>query len=122
MKKLFLILLTLSFSLQTHAELDLSYHPNNKLTRDEEACLQMGFGCTVAEEMEILRQSGKVLSSQELDIILSKDSEKSYFIPLSLDNHELLILAAATSLGVVAFKYDQSQNLILLYSSSVWTD
>jgi len=48
-----------------------------------------------------------LLNENDLEEILKKDKERRIFIPLSLDNQELLTLAAATSLGIVAFKNDQ---------------
>ncbi len=48
-----------------------------------------------------------MISADELNNILARDKQRSIFIPLELTNAELVTLAAATSLGVVAFKYDQ---------------
>lgn len=48
-----------------------------------------------------------MISADELNNILSRDKQRSIFIPLELTNAELVTLAAATSLGIVAFKYDQ---------------
>lgn len=87
--------------------LDLNYYPKPKLTREEKACLEVGFGCTQEEMLSLLERKGKALSPSELESIIKKDPEKKFFIPLSLDNQELITLAIATSLGVVAFKNDQ---------------
>lgn len=54
-----------------------------------------------------LNNNPNLLSAEYLNSILAKDKERSIFIPLELNNSELITLAAATSLGVVAFKYDQ---------------
>ncbi len=48
-----------------------------------------------------------LLDSSYLNKILEIDKEQSIFIPLELKNEELIALAAATSLGVVAFANDQ---------------
>lgn len=74
------------------------------------ACRESIEGCTSEQELHILQIEGKVLSPNDLQKNLDatiKNKEKSFFIPLSLNNQELLALAAATSLGVVAFSYDQ---------------
>lgn len=77
-------------------------------------------GCSAEQEMDIASLNGNVLNSYELGNQLAKDTQKSIFIPLSLDNSELLTLAAATSLGVVAFRNDQDiMNTIQNHKSSV---
>lgn len=47
------------------------------------------------------------VSRDELKKILKASQSGSYFIPLELSNQELVQLAFATSLGIVAFHYDQ---------------
>jgi len=48
-----------------------------------------------------------LLDASYLNKILEIDKEQSIFIPLELKNEELIALAAATSLGVIAFTNDQ---------------
>jgi membrane-associated phospholipid phosphatase len=77
------------------------------MLNEVKACRKTIYGCTTEQELEIARFNGVMLNSYDLDNYLSQDTEKSIFIPLALDNAELLTLAAATSLGVIAFKNDQ---------------
>lgn len=49
----------------------------------------------------------ELLDASSLNRILELDKAPSVFIPLELTNEELITLAAATSLGVVAFANDQ---------------
>lgn len=58
-------------------------------------------------QIEVMRNEGKILSYEDLMAVKAKDSGPSYFIPLSLTNQELIALAAATSLGIVAFRNDK---------------
>lgn len=62
---------------------------------------------SINEKIEILRSERKILSYEDLMAVKAKDSGPSYFIPLSLTNQELITLAAATSLGIVAFRNDK---------------
>lgn len=48
-----------------------------------------------------------LMDADKLNEIIANDKQRSVFIPLELTNTELITLAAATSLGVVAFKNDQ---------------
>ena len=86
------------------SSLNLDY---GSMLREVKACKKSIYGCTAEQEIEIARFNGSILDSYDLENYLSQDKEKSVFIPLSLSNTELLTLAAATSLGVVAFKNDQ---------------
>lgn len=70
-------------------------------------CKRSSPKCTMQDRIELLQSEGKLTPRLELEESLRKSEGSSYFIPLSLDNQELLILAAATSLGVVAFANDQ---------------
>ncbi|MBC7713673.1 MAG: phosphatase PAP2 family protein [Rhizobacter sp.] len=106
MKSKLVLILTLIFSFQAMAEkpLNLDY---GSMVREVKACRKTIFGCTAEQEIEIAKFNGTILDSYTLESYLSQDKEKSIFIPLALDNTELLTLAAATSLGVVAFRNDQ---------------
>lgn len=105
MKPLFALGFALIFSVNTFASsLNLDY---GSMIEEVKACRKSLYGCTAQQELEIAQFTGNVLSSYTLDEYLSSDTQKSYFIPLALDNQELLLLAAATSLGVVAFHNDQ---------------
>jgi membrane-associated phospholipid phosphatase len=48
-----------------------------------------------------------LMDVDDLNNVIDKDQQRSIFIPLELNNSELITLAAATSLGIVAFKNDQ---------------
>lgn len=63
--------------------------------------------CTTEQKLLLASLEGQVLNHEHLNRILAQDRRQSEFIPLSLDNEELLALAAATSLGVVVFYNDQ---------------
>lgn len=71
------------------------------------ACKKSMYGCTPEQEIEIAKFEGTILNANDLEGYLDRDTEKSIFIPLELSNSELITLAAATSLGVVAFNHDQ---------------
>lgn len=82
------------------------------MLKNLKSCRKNVMGCTIAEELELAQFEGKVIDSYKLNSYLSESSDsdssqKSYFIPLSLTDKELLLLAASTSLGIVAFKNDQ---------------
>lgn len=85
-------------------ELDLDY---TGMVNRIKACRKTFYGCTPEQEIEIAKFEGTILSANDLEGYLERDTEKSYFIPLELNNTELITLAAATSLGVVAFNHDQ---------------
>ncbi len=111
--------LALLISLQTMAgtTLNLDY---GAILKDLESCKRSFYGCTVEQELEIARFRGTVLDSYTLDNYLSQDKEKSIFVPLALDNSELLTLAAATSLGIVAFSNDQEiMNVVQSHKSNI---
>jgi membrane-associated phospholipid phosphatase len=100
-------LLALTAILSTNAfasTLNLDY---NSIRDEVRACKKTMFGCTPEQEIEIAKFDGTILNSNELENYLDRDTEKSIFIPLELTNSELITLAAATSLGVVAFNHDQ---------------
>lgn len=87
------------------AELNLDYLG---MIKEKKSCRKRAMGCSISEELEIAQFEGKVLDSYQLNSYISQNGEaKSYFIPLSLNDKELVILAASTSLGIVAFKNDQ---------------
>lgn len=104
--KLIAFTLALLLSMQSMATttLNLDYE---SIMKELKSCRKTYPGCTAEQELEIAKFSGVVLDSYTLDNYLSQDKEKTKFIPLSLTNSELLTLAAATSLGIVAFKNDQ---------------
>jgi membrane-associated phospholipid phosphatase len=106
MKHTLILALTAFMTVNSFAAttLNLDY---SSLEKGVKACRKTIYGCTAEQEIEIARWNGGILSSYELDGYLSQDTAKSIFIPLSLTNTELLTLAAATSLGVVAFTHDQ---------------
>lgn len=72
-----------------------------------EACHSTLEGCSTEDQLKIARFKGIFLSKNELNQYLSQDKQRTTFIPLDSKNSELLTLALATSLGVVAFKEDQ---------------
>lgn len=107
------LLFSIGLSLTSFADdlrpLNLDY---GSMIKNVNACKRSVYGCTIEQELEIAQFEGKVLDSYQLKKHLTESSEsvgegKSYFIPLSLTDKELLLLAASTSLGVVAFKNDQ---------------
>ncbi len=96
--------------------------PETKRYDDYLNCKQFNIGCEEYQRSLYNRTSSfdKLMTSSELNEILSKDRSKGVFIPLSLNNQELLTLAAATSLGIVAFKNDQEiTNVIVKNQSTV---
>ena len=104
----YLILGTLLLSSLAHGQ-----ESQNFLNQAEEninrasLCKRSPSKCSVQERIDILQSEGKLTSREALESALARSNGSSYFIPLSLDNQELLTLAAATSLGVVAFSQDQ---------------
>lgn len=70
-------------------------------------CRRLPSKCSGEKHMGLLSEEGKISSRYELQDALNKSHGKSFFVPLSLSNTELLTLAATTSLGVVAFANDQ---------------
>lgn len=102
-------LLAMIFFFSTNAmatsTLNLDY---TGMLNDLKACRKTFYGCTPEQEIEIGKFEGRILNANDLENVLDRDTaQKSYFIPLELTNAELLTLAAATSLGVVAFAHDQ---------------
>ncbi|MBY0413478.1 MAG: phosphatase PAP2 family protein [Bdellovibrionales bacterium] len=117
MKKAFMVLLLISLTSQSFGSTDYSY---SSILKNLKACRTTLEGCTAQQEIEIASFTGNVLNSYDLENHLSKDTQKSVYIPLSLDNAELLTLAAATSLGVVAFRNDQDiMNVVQNHKSEV---
>lgn len=100
MKYILSLLILVSFS--SHAAKDL-YGIKDEIF----ACKKDVFGCSTEQEIEIAKYNGIIMDASDLKAHLKQDKQKSVFIPLSLNNDELLTLAIATSLGVVAFKNDQ---------------
>lgn len=99
-----LALFSILISTQSFAELNLDY---SSIAKEVNACRTSTLGCTTEQELEIASFNGTVLNSYDLENYLSRDSQRSIFIPLSLNNSELITLAAATSLGIIAFNNDQ---------------
>lgn len=97
-----LLLLLSANAMATSLNLDYS-----DILKDLKACRKTMYGCTPEQQIEIARFEGHIMNANDLEIYLSRDTERSVFIPLELSNAELLTLAAATSLGVVAFNHDQ---------------
>lgn len=106
---LILVFLIGFISIQTKAELNLGNRATFELKKFYQ-CRESIEGCSTEQEMQILILEGKTIDKSSLQTgldLTKQNNEKSFFIPLSLNNQELLILAAATSLGVVAFNNDQ---------------
>jgi membrane-associated phospholipid phosphatase len=70
-------------------------------------CRRSGLGCTTQDKLSLAVIEGKAMSSEDMNKILAQDSKRGNFIPLNLSNERLLVLAAATSLGIVVFMNDQ---------------
>lgn len=104
MKHLLILFLSLSTTSQAFAALDLDY---GAMVKRVNACKKSIYGCTAEQKIEIARFNGGILDAYELGSYLSKDTQRSVFVPLSLKDDELITLAAATSLGVVAFRNDE---------------
>lgn len=104
MKNVLVLLLSTLMSAQSFAALNLDY---GSMLKEVSACRKSIYGCTTEQELDIASFNGTILNSYDLENYLSEDSEKSIFVPLALDNPELITLAAATSLGIIAFKNDQ---------------
>lgn len=105
MKKLLTLSLSLLLSVNAFSStLNLDY---GSILEEVKSCRKSLYGCSAQQEIEIARFNGNILSAYELNNYLAQDTQKSIFIPLELSNAELLTLAAATSLGVVAFNNDQ---------------
>lgn len=119
MNKFLIIFFSTIISVQAMAEkpLNLNYE---SITKEVKSCRKSIYGCTAEQEIEIAKFNGSILDSYTLENYLSQDKEKSIFIPLALNNTELLTLAAATSLGVVAFKNDQEiMNVVQNHKSTI---
>lgn len=73
------------------------------------AICQVAFGGddTFVQQLDLAQSQGKVLTPEQLSEVLSADTQPSRYIPIISTNENLLTLALATSLGVVAFHYDQ---------------
>lgn len=105
MKQTLIVLLSFVLSAQAiSSTLNLDY---SSMLKEVKACRKSIYGCTAEQEIEIAKFNGAILDSYALEKYLAQDKDKSVFIPLSLTNSELLTLAVATSLGVVAFNNDQ---------------
>ncbi|MBC7538578.1 MAG: phosphatase PAP2 family protein [Bacteriovorax sp.] len=117
MKKTLVLMLSLFMTTQSFAApLNLDY---GSMIKEVNACKKTIYGCTAEQEIDIARFNGVIMDAYELNNYLSQDTQKSIFIPLALDNSELLTLAAATSLGVIAFKNDQDiMDVIQAHKSS----
>lgn len=113
MKKLVSMLLLSSLSLSTFAgELNLSYTDSlgkTYLDRLDTAhtCPYDIMACPRDYNPYDFYKNQNILNVDSLNDYLSRDNQRSIFIPLELNNSELVTLAAATSLGIVAFKNDQ---------------
>jgi membrane-associated phospholipid phosphatase len=62
---------------------------------------------TIEQQLDLAQAQGKVLTPEQLSEVLSADTKPSRYVPIITSNENLLILALATSLGVVAFQHDQ---------------
>ncbi len=114
MKQLILIILSLNFILSmdvVKAQSSPNERPLNldysSILKEKRACRLRYEGCTLEESLELARFQGKVLSRDDIEQYIGDSRGQSVFIPLSLTNQELILLAASTSLGIVAFKYDE---------------
>jgi membrane-associated phospholipid phosphatase len=116
MKKSVVLLLSCLITAQSFAS-DFSL---KNMQKELMACKTTLVGCTAEQELNIASYNGLILDSYDLEKYLVQDKEKSFFIPLSLNNQELLTLAAATSLGIVAFKNDQElMNVVQNHKSKI---
>ena len=88
----------------TDRPLNLDYE---SILKEKRSCRLRYQACTLEESLELARFQGKVLGRDDIEQYISDSRGQSVFIPLSLTNQELLLLAASTSLGIVAFKYDE---------------
>lgn len=89
------------------SELNLVYTPKEERGEVKKSCRQSHLGCTVEQELALAQEQGVILTPSQLNNYLAQNSDKSYFIPLELSDNELLLLAASTSLGIIAFHNDQ---------------
>jgi membrane-associated phospholipid phosphatase len=112
---------TQSHSLASEANPDIP-SASQSYYRSLFACRQSEKGCTIQQELSIAQVQGKVLDAEQLNQQLAQDTERSIFIPLSLNNQELLTLAAATSIGVVAFHNDQQIMDVVQQNRSATTE
>jgi membrane-associated phospholipid phosphatase len=104
MKSSLISLILIFSSLNSYSEvLDLKYHAND----NRHTCPYDIMACPRDFNINDYINNSKLMTSDTLNSYLARDRERSIFIPLELTNSELITLAAATSLGVVAFKYDQ---------------
>ncbi len=76
------------------------------------SCQKKVEGCSQQEQAKIdeYEISEKAITSRDFSSLIKSSSvgfERGYFIPLSLSEKELLLLAAGTSLGLVVFNQDQ---------------
>ncbi len=101
-----LIISSLMLSIGTDAsELAKKYFEELRACEKNEMACTGNYNPHKDRAMEILKK--RAISDSEFEAILQKSKVKSIFIPLELNNTELVTLAAATSLGLVAFKNDQ---------------
>lgn len=99
-----ILLASLLLTIESQAKTNYSY---SEMLNKLKSCRTSLEGCTMEEELDLAKFSGLVLAPNDLESYLAKDTQRSIFIPLALHNNELLALAAATSLGVIAFNNDQ---------------
>ncbi|QDK40754.1 hypothetical protein DOM21_04640 [Bacteriovorax stolpii] len=80
-------------------------------------------GCTAEQELQIASIMGKTTPTQELSRFIKADKQaQPLYIPLDMKNQELVALAAATSLGVVAFANDRAITDFAIEHKTVMSD
>lgn len=87
------------------------------------SCQKSLEGCTKEQEMQISNIMGKAIGPKSLSKFIKE--EKSFqpvYLPLDLKNQELIALAAATSLGVVAFANDRAITDFAIEHKSIVSD
>lgn len=87
--------------------LDLNLDPHYAVEKLYETCPYNIMACP-RDYNPLQNVEQNLLTEDDLNNYLAKDTQRSIFVPLELTNSELITLAAATSLGVVAFKNDQA--------------
>jgi hypothetical protein len=109
---------TLMSNLSFSETLSVDDMVQNYLKNERKCRIETGVDC----EDAVTNVTDHMLSDNDLNNILARNTKRSVFIPLELTNSELITLAAATSLGIVAFKNDQEiSNVIEKNQSQVAT-
>lgn len=120
LKTIFYLNLFLTSSLFADESMRLSVREmvDNYFNNTDRCEFSNSFYCHQPKYYDFQSALEHTLSSSQLNEYLVKD-EKSVFIPLELNNHELLMLAASTSLGVVAFNNDQEISDLIKRNNTV---